>query len=172
MKQFILFLSLVWCCLSLAAQSDVTLTFSCQTEDGNYIQPDSIVIQNVDREWSDRIFYPDTVYQLIVGTDVRENEKIDGIAVSPNPFRGETNVRFALEGGKNVLVEVVDLSGHPLATATAAPNEPGIYSFRVTLSKNGVYLLSVKQAGKTTTTKLVNVGKGGGRIWENGDFHR
>ena len=63
---------------------------------------------------------------------------------------------------KGVLVEVVDLSGHPLATATAMPNEPGIYSFRVALSKNGVYLLSVKQAGKTTTTKLVNVGKGGG----------
>ena len=162
MKQFILFLSLVWCCLSLAAQSDVTLTFSCQKEDGGYVRPDSIVIQNMDRGWSDRIFYPDTVYQLIVGTDVRENEKIDGIAVSPNPFHGETNVRFALEGGKDVLVEVVDLSGHPLATATAMPNEPGIYSFRVALSKNGVYLLSVKQAGKTTTTKLVNVGKGGG----------
>ncbi|MBR6904592.1 MAG: T9SS type A sorting domain-containing protein, partial [Bacteroidales bacterium] len=162
MKQFILFLSLVWCCLSLAAQSDVTLTFSCQKEDGGYVRPDSILIQNVDRAWSDRIFYPDTVYQLIVGTDVRENEKIDGIAVSPNPFHGETNVRFALEGGKDVLVEVVDLSGHPLATATAMPNEPGIYSFRVALSKNGVYLLSVKQAGKTTTTKLVNVGKGGG----------
>ena len=170
MKQFIFFLSLVWCCLSLAAQSDVTLTFSCQTEDGNYIQPDSIVIQNVDREWSDRIFYPDTVYQLIVGTDVRENVKIDGIAVTPNPFRGETNVRFALEGGKDVLVEVVDLSGHPLATATAAPNEPGIYSFRVALSKNGVYLLSVKQAGKTTTTKLVNVGKGGGNALKLQNF--
>ena len=146
----------------MAAQSDVTLTFSCQKEDGGYVRPDSIVIQNVDRAWSDRIFYPDTVYQLIVGTDVHENEKIDGIAVSPNPFHGETNVRFALEGGKDVLVEVVDLSGHPLATATAMPNEPGIYSFRVALSKNGVYLLSVKQAGKTTTTKLVNVGKGGG----------
>lgn len=162
MKQFILFLSLVWCCLSLAAQSDVTLTFSCQKEDGGYVRPDSILIQNVDRAWSDRIFYPDTVYQLIVGTDVRENEKIDGIAVSPNPFHGETNVRFALEGGKDVLVEVVDLSGHPLATATAVPNEPGIYSFRVVLSKSGIYLLSVKQAGKTTTAKLVNVGKGGG----------
>ena len=109
MKQFILFLSLVWCCLSLAAQSDVTLTFSCQKEGGNYIQPDSIVIQNVDRAWSDRIFYPDTVYQLIVGTDVRENVKIDGIAVSPNPFRGETNVRFALEGGKDVFTTLLSV---------------------------------------------------------------
>lgn len=160
MKKFVLFSALVWCCLSLAAQSDVTLTFSCRTEDSIYVQPDSIVVQNVNRGWSDRITYPDTVYQLIVGTDVPENEKIDDIVVSPNPFHGETTVRFALEGEGEVLVEVVDLAGHTLATVTAVPNEPGIYSFRATLSQKGVYLLFVKQAGKTAAAKLVNVGNG------------
>ena len=160
MKKFVLFSALAWCCLSLAAQSDVTLTFTCMREDSSYVRPDSIVVRNVDRGWSDRILYPDTVYQLVVGTDVRENEGIDGIVVSPNPFRGETTVRFALEGEEDVFVEVVDLAGHTLATAAAVPNEPGIYSFRLTLSRNGVYLLFVKQAGKTAATKLVNVGQG------------
>jgi len=160
MKNIILFSVFVWCCLSLAAQSDVTLTFSCQTEDSIYVQPDSIVVQNVDRNWSDRIFYPDTVYQLVVGTDVPENVVIDGVVVSPNPFRGETTVRFALEREGDVLVEVFDLAGRTLATATAIPNEPGIYTFRTTLSQKGIYLLFVKQAGKTAAAKLVNIGKG------------
>lgn len=161
MKKFVLFSALVWCCLSLAAQSDVTLTFTCRTEDSSYVRPDSIVVRNVDRGWSDHILYPDTVYQLVVGTDIPENVGIDGIVVSPNPFHGETTIRFALEGEEDALVEVVDLAGHTLATAAAVPNEPGIYSFRLTLSRNGVYLLFVKQAGKTAAAKLMNVGKGG-----------
>lgn len=165
MRKFILFSLFVRCCISLVAQSEITLTFTCQTEEGGYVQPDSIVVKNLDRDWCDRILYPDTVYQLVVGTNVPENIGIDGtVTVLPNPFHGETTVRFAVEGKGDVLVEVVDLAGRTVATATAVPSQSGAYAFRLSLSRTGTYLLIVRQAGKTATAKLVNIGRGNSDI--------
>lgn len=57
------------------AQNSVTLTFEGQTTDGSYRRLDSIVIENISRNWMETIYYPDTVYTLKVGVGVSNLSK-------------------------------------------------------------------------------------------------
>ena len=147
--------------MSLTAQSGVTLTFTCRTTDSLYVPPDYIVVENLDSGWVETIPFPDTVYQLILGLGVTDYSEPLGLVLSPNPFDGMTTVECDQLVRGNVTVEVTDLAGRVLVTSQSEVRQPGRYTFRITLSRPGVYLMNLRQTGRTASAKLVNTGCGG-----------
>ena len=97
------------------AQTSVTLTFTCQTTDGGYLQPDSITIENLSRNWVETIYYPDTVYILNVGTSVPNRPNDNGMQVMPNPFDGTTRVNVQSSKTENVKMTLTDMGGRVCA---------------------------------------------------------
>ena len=160
MKRNLLLATLTLTVLSLAAQNSVTVTFTCRTTDSLYVPPDYIVVENLDREWTETIPFPDTVYQLLVGTGISDYSESFGLAVSPNPFDGVTAVNCNLPMTGDVTVTVTDLTGRTIVTRRAEIQHPDCYGLLISLSRPGVYLTSIRQAGKTATAKLVNTGYG------------
>lgn len=142
------------------AQNSVTLTFVCQTTEGDYLQPDSIVIENLTRNWSETIYYPDTVYTLNVGTDVQNHPNDNGMQVMPNPFNGSTRVKIQSPRTENVKMKLSDISGRVCAEYNGVLQEGGNL-FSITLSIPQMYVLSVQTSSGIRSLKMENVGRAG-----------
>lgn len=161
MKRVLLIAAAMMSVISLTAQNSITVTFTCRTTDSLYVPPDYIKVENLDRDWTETLHFPDTVYQLLVGTGLPDYSEEFGLAVSPNPFDGVASVACDLSASGIVTVEVMNLAGQIVVTRREEVHGPGRYTFQITLSRPGVYLMNLRQAGKTASTKLVNAGNGG-----------
>lgn len=142
------------------AQSSVTLTFLCQTTDGGYLQPDSIIIENLTRNWSETIYYPDTVYTLNVGTSVPNYPNDNGMQVMPNPFDGTTRVNIQSQRTENVKMKLTDMLGRVCAEYNGVLQEDGNL-FNITLATPQTYVLSVQTSSGIRSLKMENVGHAG-----------
>ena len=162
MKRILTLATIVLAVLSLAAQNSVTVTFTCRTTDSLYVPPDYIVVENLDRGWTENIYFPDTVYKfnLLAVVDLPDYSESFGLVVSPNPFEGATTLYCNLPATGKVALAVTDLTGRTIVTGRAEVPQPDRYAFRISLPRPGVYLASLRQAGKTATTKLVSTGCG------------
>ena len=107
---FLIFFFLISLMASFA-QNSVTLTFACRTTNGSYVQPDSILINNVTRNWTETIYYPDTVYTLTVGVGIQNRLPDKGMQVMPNPFDGTTRVNIQSSKTESVRMMLTDISG-------------------------------------------------------------
>lgn len=162
MKKFFLFIvmSLLGSCVM--AQSSVTLTFTCRSDSGVYVQPDYIIIKNLTQNWSDTIYFPDTVYTLDLTTGIGSysNASITSQVV-PNPFSGTSMVNLSLPEQGLVSVEVADMIGRIVASNKYRIQTPGLHQYRVTLHNPGTYIFKARQNGKTTSVKMLNQNDGG-----------
>ena len=145
---------------TVIAQNSVTLTFTCQTTDGSYLQPDSITIENLTRNWMETIYYPDTVYTLNVGTSVPDHPNSYGMQVMPNPFDGTTRVQIQTPKTENVKIMLSDLGGRICAEYNGLLQE-GVNQFSVSLSTPQTYVLSVQSCSGIRSLKMENVGRAG-----------
>lgn len=147
---------------SAMAQS-VTLTFTGRDREGQTIKMDHIFIKNVNRGWTEMIDWPDTVLTLnVVG--VGEFVAGSGFSLSqntPNPFEGSTRVCLNVSEPGNVVLEVMDVTGRMVAMSQAASLQPGAHRIDVSLRNAGMYFLTARQNGKTTSVKMVSRGNGG-----------
>ncbi len=76
---------------------------------------------------------------------------------TPNPFKDNTFIRFALPQAQDVLIEVFDINSN-LLLAESRYFEKGLNSFEVSKSKlgsSGVYYYSVKISERTITKKMI-----------------
>ena len=142
------------------SQGYVTLTFVCQKTDGNYLQPDSIIIVNLTRNCSETIYYPDTVYILNVGTDVPNRPNDNGMKIMPNPFDGTTRINIQSPKTKNVKMTIADINGRVCAKYTGILQEGGNL-FSVSLTTPQTYILSVQTSSGIRSLKMENVGLSG-----------
>jgi hypothetical protein len=75
----------------------------------------------------------------------------------PNPFRGRTQISYALPNAGRVVLEVFDLAGRPVAKLADGFKSAGRYS--ATLSAKGlapgVYVARLSSGGRCATRKLV-----------------
>lgn len=142
------------------AQTSVTLTFTCQTTDGGYLQPDSITIENLSRNWVETIYYPDTVYILNVGTSVPNRPNDNGMQVMPNPFDGTTRVNVQSSKTENVKMTLTDMGGRVCAEFSGLLQKGGNL-FNITLTTPQTYLLSVQTSSGIRSLKMENTGRAG-----------
>ena len=78
--------------VSVITNAQTTLRFSGKDTHGSYVQPSFIIIENITRNWSDTLFYPDTVLNLS-GVGIDDHTANTAFSLSnniPNPFHGTT----------------------------------------------------------------------------------
>lgn len=138
-------------------QDSITLTFSSQTTDGSFMQPDSITIENLTRNWTETLYYPDTVYTLIFSTGIPNHLNDNGIQVMPNPFDGITRVLIQSSKSEYVWLRITDISGHLCAEYSGLLQEGGNI-FTVALNIPQMYVLSAQTASGIRSVKIQNTG--------------
>ena len=160
-KMFLALLALLW--MTGEAQN-LTLSFTGRVANtGAYVQLSRVEITNQTRGWTDVMIYPDTVATLTDGTGIDDNSgTIFGLSQNtPNPFSGTTYVSLSLPEGGAVTLETCDVNGRAAVSRNFASMQPGTHVLRVNLATAGVYLLTARQGGKSSTVRMVNQ-RGGG----------
>ena len=149
--------------ISTNAQT-VTLAFTGKKNGSNqYVRLTKVVITNLTRNWTETIYYPDTILQLSCGVGIEDFETEEGFALSqniPNPFAGQTDFVLRMVEADNVHVSVYDINGKKI-TGLDLQLSKGIHSFRIMLSTPQAYMLKVHTKKNSGTVKILNTGDAG-----------
>jgi uncharacterized protein (TIGR02145 family) len=146
---------------SVVAQQTVTLTFTGRDQNNAYVRLDHVTIENLTRNWSETIWFPDTVYTLTVGTGVEEYYLNGGMQVMPNPFNGRTLVNIHSTKDEKAVITVVDINGKKCAEYNGVLSEGDNY-FEIQLTTPQTYILSVQTNEGLQRVKMVNTGRAAG----------
>ena len=141
-------------------QGGAVVTFAGRDANNHYVRPDSVVVENLTRQWTETLYWPDTVLTLTVGTGIDNPTMTNGIRVSPNPFDGTAQVEVPVEKAGEVQVQVADMLGRVCAQYDGKL-PAGTHLFRIALGCPQVYVLTVWTARQRQSAKLENAGRGG-----------
>lgn len=169
-KIFCFFLTILFC-VTAEAQSNIMVTFTGRTTEGQYVNPeiiDSITVENLTRGWKETLLWHDTMYQLNVTTGIGTMETKNDIFLhaAPNPFNATTMIYLSITEPDEITMEIVDMQGRVLVANNYELLQSGMHSFYVTLSRPGTYVLLAHVKGKDLSTKLINTGNGGKDVVE------
>lgn len=148
----------------LSAQT-VTLSFTGQDANNQYVQLDRVVITNQTKGWQEIIYWPDTTLTMQNGTGVENYANNGGFSLSqnnPNPFNGSTDVSLMVAEEGMVKLQIADVNGRAIvATEYFSTLQPGNHLFRISLSAVGTYVMTAYQNGKISSVKMIcNEGRG------------
>lgn len=165
MKRILLSAFLLLLCLPFYAQT-LTLTFTACDTNGRYVQLDRVVVNNVTGGWQETLYWPDTVLTMQVETGIRDIETSHETSLqlsqnNPNPFNGITYATLMLPKAGEVSVEIADITGRIIETHDRASLQAGTHQLRITLSSSGVFILTARMNGQSSSVKMVNHGNGG-----------
>ena len=139
----------------------ITLTFTGQSDENQWVKLNKVVIENLSREWQEVITYPDTVFGM-TEVGLRDFNKEENFLFQnvPNPFDGETDVTIRLAEGERVALDVYDIHGK--AVLSHKQQLPaGNHTFRLHLSVPQTYLMMVRTKWQKAAIKMVNLKSGG-----------
>jgi uncharacterized protein (TIGR02145 family) len=155
-KTFILF-AIMLLCVGAMAQA-VQLKFTGRDANGYNKKLDRVVIINKTKLWQETLQWPDTVITIRNGVGIEDFVDGKDFAFSqnyPNPFDGSTFVNLKVAEPGDVSIEVTDIAGRLVETRLIASLQPGTHQLRVSLATAGVYFLTARQAGRSTSMKMV-----------------
>ena len=141
----------------------VTLTFTGRDANNNYCQLDKVVIVNQTQGWQETIYWPDTTLAMEVGTGIEDFANEGAFAFSqnnPNPFAGTTEAMLNVVETGDVFLELTDVNGRIIETKNFASLHPGNHQFQINVAAAGIYFLTARQNGHTSSIKMVNTGNG------------
>ena len=131
--------------ISTSAQT-VTIAFTGKKYGSSqYMRLSKVVITNITRNWTETIYYPDTILQLSCGVGIDDFDTDDGFALSqniPNPFAGQTDFVLRMVEADNAHIAVYDMNGK-MITGLDQQLSKGIHSFRIMLTTPQAYILKV-----------------------------
>ena len=141
--------------LNSFAQPQVTLTFTAKMQDETGIALDSVKITNQSRSWTETIYYPDTILQMInsVGVQEAEASNFQLYQNTPNPFNGNTSVSLQIPSTENVIMSLYDIKGRRCALYNNVLDE-GKHTFRVSVSTAQMYFLKVNTSQGSRSIKI------------------
>ncbi|MCR4826253.1 MAG: T9SS type A sorting domain-containing protein [Bacteroidales bacterium] len=157
MKKTFTFIVITLLCASAMAQT-VTLTFVGEDDNGYGKKLDSVVVSNRIKHWQETLYWPDTVLTIQNGVGVEGFVGGKDFAFSqnyPNPFDGTTFVNLQVAEPGDVTIQMTDITGRIVETLFIASLQPGVHQLRVSLSAAGIYFLTARQAGRSTSMKMV-----------------
>ena len=166
MKKLFSFLILVSLFAVVSAQT-ATLTFTGHDGVNNqYVQLYRVVVKNLSQNWQESMYWPDTTLNMHVSTGIGDVERPNAVSLqlsqnTPNPFEGSTYANLTLAETGEVMVEVTDITGRIVKTQNFTSLQQGTYQLHIALSTAGMYFLSARQNGQSTSIKMVNRGNGG-----------
>ena len=156
-------LLVVFCLVMLqtAFAQNINLKFKSSTTEGKYVQLDSIRIENLNQNWVEMLFYPDTVLTLTVETSISEEEIVSPTVLSyPNPFRGTTSVFLTMLQSESVTLQVYNIAGQRIMEKQVQV-EAGENHFEISLDRSQVYFLVAQTSHGQMVQKLINIGNSG-----------
>ena len=160
-KRFILVAVAMMAFMTMMAQNSVTLTFTGQDLNHDYAPLSYVEIDNYSRGWSERIYFPDTIFTMTVGSGIDDYQRDPGeMQVMPNPFDGKTTVNFHSIKNETVKLLITDISGKQYAEYQGS-FVTGDNMFSIVLTTPQTYILSLQTgSGMTRSVKMINVGRG------------
>ena len=161
MKKHLLFLiTLLITGMTLLGQTSITLTFTGRDQYNAHVRLDNVTIQNLTRGWTEAIFFPDTVYTLMVGTGIDDYVQGNEMQVMPNPFDGKTRLNLYSVKGEPARMVIVDVTGKKCAEYQGNLSQ-GDNFFEILLTTPQTYILSVQTVDGIHSVKMVNTGRAG-----------
>ncbi|MDR1791993.1 MAG: T9SS type A sorting domain-containing protein [Bacteroidales bacterium] len=157
-KQLTAFSGFILASFMAVAQDTASITFTAQITDGSYIALDSVKVTNVTQNWSQTLYYPDTVLQMVKSNVSVENLENQYFIISqniPNPFDGTTNVELQLADNEDVELFLYDLNGK-LCASSKQKMEHGTYKIAISVAVAQPYLLSIKTSKGSQTIKMLS----------------
>ncbi|MBO4739146.1 MAG: T9SS type A sorting domain-containing protein [Bacteroidales bacterium] len=153
-------------CLAMvqtAFSQDINLKFTGATNNGKYVQLDSVKVENISRSWTETLYYPDTVLTLTNTTSISDmgNNTVSACLSYPNPFNGTSNIALALPQSGNVSLQVYNIAGQQIL-AKNLYMESGENHLEISLQHPQVYLLVAHTANGRFVQKLINTGHSSG----------
>ncbi|MBO4481305.1 MAG: hypothetical protein J5719_01975 [Bacteroidales bacterium] len=161
MKKLLFLTLLALVSLSLTAQK-INLTFVGVNAQNAYLKQDSIVVTNLNRNWTLTLHNPDTVLTLTATTGIANGELREaGVGQNvPNPFDGTTSMLLSVPERQSVRISVYDMNGREVLSDKRVLSQ-GDWALHLTLTVPQTYLLSVKMKDYQGSVKMINVGHGG-----------
>jgi uncharacterized protein (TIGR02145 family) len=166
MKQIIFIFSILLAVVTYATAQTTTLTFIGRNQNNEYVQLDRVVIKNLTKDWQETMYWPDTVLTMTYTgiknpTGANDNLPLQIMQNNPNPFDGTTYAALILTKDGDVSVEITDVTGRIVGAKNFSPLQQGTHELRISLSTAGMYFLTARQNGLTTSIKMINRGNGG-----------
>lgn len=156
MKKLVIIFSCFVCMSSVFAQ--ITLTYTGKSNLNTYVQPHHILVENLTRNWSDTLYYPDTTLVLSeVGIKDHIEEVFSVFQNVPNPYYGETEFSLTIPYDDQVSIMIVDVTGRKVAQ-TERNLHAGTHIFSVMTDSPQMYLLHVQTSWNQADIKMVNRG--------------
>ncbi|MBQ6070251.1 MAG: T9SS type A sorting domain-containing protein [Bacteroidales bacterium] len=167
MKKTFTLIAMMLMVLLLPAQR-VVISFEGMDGNDQAVQMDSVVVTNVTQNWTETVYAPDL--RLILspaGVEHYVQTGAFGLTQNrPNPFEGETRATLNVTDRGDVQVQVTDIFGRVVETRRIESPQEGAHELRVTLANAGLYFLTARQNGRTSTVKMVSRGNGGANSLE------
>jgi hypothetical protein len=92
---------------------------------------------------------------------VEENVQVDNLTVYPNPFASQLFIEYTLEKEKQVLLDVIDLSGKTVYTIIDEMQTAGSHKYTIDAAQTGLvagaYLLQFKTEGVLIVQKTIRL---------------
>ncbi len=155
---YVLTLCLLFATTNLLAQRE-TITFTGQNANtAQYVQLTKVVVTNQTAQWSDTIVYPDTTVVLSIGTGIAEQKSEDGFGLDPNrpnPFNGYTEATLQVAAAGALTMDLFDINGHCVSSLVLPSIYTGRHQFRVSVASSGIYILTARQNGRTSSVKMI-----------------
>jgi hypothetical protein len=155
MRKIFTSLAMMSLALTTALAQNITLKFTGVTTSGDYVQMDSVQVQNLTRSWTETLVYPDTVLEFPVVSIAEAQGAETRISAYPNPATGFTNVTVSVAQSGEATLQMYNLAGQRVAERVMAL-EAGQNHFEVRMQTAQVYLLAVATAQGCCTIKLLN----------------
>ncbi|MFA7401456.1 MAG: T9SS type A sorting domain-containing protein [Bacteroidales bacterium] len=155
-KSNFLILYLLTSVLSQFAQNQTSLTFTAKMHNDAWIALDSVKITNLNRSWTETIYYPDTILQMINSVRISEAEAsiFQLYQNTPNPFKGSTSVSLQIRSKENVMLSLHDMNGKCHAIYNNVL-EAGMHTFHISVADAQMYFFSVKTSQGYKSIKLL-----------------
>jgi uncharacterized protein (TIGR02145 family) len=167
MKKTFTLIAMLLMVLLLPAQQ-VVISFEGMDGNDQAVQMDSVVVTNLTQNWTETVYAPDL--RLILspaGVEHYVQTGAFGLTQNrPNPFEGETRATLNVTDRGDVQVQVMDIFGRVVETRRIESPQEGAHELRVTLANAGLYFLTARQNGRTSTVKMVSRGNGGANTLE------
>ena len=162
MKKLLALTSLILFVFGAVAQ-ETTLTFTAQRHDNSYQRLDSIHITNLSKNWTEVIYYPDTLL-IMSSTGIvswgDSHNKVRLFQNVPNPFNGITEFNLVLTEPERVALAIYDLNGKVVAEFRKTL-PAGEHQFRAAMASPQAYLLSAMTQDGNASIKMINAGNTG-----------
>lgn len=178
MRKILSFFLLITIALMGFSQT-VELTFVGRDAANQYVKLDSIKVVDHTQDWSETLYYPDTVLRIQNNIGIENFTEENPFILSqnvPNPFDGRTQISLSLSETEQVNLQVFDVGGK-LVSSLNMNLSAGTHLFKVSLTKAQSYVFTARTSRNSATIKMLNSGNGNGNFIsyigsvEKGRFH-